>query len=202
MSWGSIQKGARCKGEHTTQGYGWHLEFSSGNKSFPPSPAPTITFKFMYLTFSFPCYEDIFILLISWPHTLTSPSQPLWALDYGQICSIFWNECDQYCPQHAFLHSTDINSGCLSCARYGPKFEKWQPVQPCLPFTSCSLSEKTGRWVILMTKDGDADLRGLWEWMAKAPHKNLFPGVFRKEVESCFLFHFPVAKWLVAFPEI
>lgn len=79
---------------------------------------------------------------------------------------------------HAFLHSTDINSECLSGPRYGPKFRKQQPIQPCLPLTSCSLSEKTLRERgHPVTKDGDAELRGLWEQMA---------GAFTRDFSQCF----------------
>lgn len=47
---------------------------------------------------------------------------------------------------------------------------------------------------VAVTKEGGADHRRLWEQTAEASHKKSFPGAFGKGMESCFLFHFPMAK--------
>lgn len=112
----------------STRGCGWHLGFSSMNKSFPLLPGPNwnlhdcVTFSFLY-------YENTCILLLSWP-LFSLPSQSLCVLEHGRlvfyILKWVWSILPAAFQVHmpSFIHSFN---------RYGLKFGEQRSIQPCPP---------------------------------------------------------------------
>lgn len=117
-------------------------------------------------------------------------SQALWVLDYGQLVFCILKEVWTVLPaafqvhRHSLIHWIVIYCRCLSWARCGTKFREQQPIQPYPPQI---LPPEWGlMWVVTTAGLGNQQQQLL---------TRIFLVLLKKEVESCFLFHFPMAKW-------
>lgn len=115
MFWGSIQKVAMPQGDHSTQSYEQYIEFSSGNKSVPPSLScpkyslqDCVTGFQLSLLWRYLHTFNILTLHINSPFLPPSGALPFCLLTRDSYCSRRWSVTSTACSflsTRTFIHS-------------------------------------------------------------------------------------------------